>query len=207
MKVVKLKCPNCNADLEVNEELENAVCNYCGNTFKVEDERETEEERIIKAISKKEEKDRKYYASEDYEKKLKVEAEANDKSVVGTIGRIIDKERKYRNSEEYKLKQEKKKQEDKKTLIVLGIIFGSIAIVVIILLATAKSRSSTCYLEDKKYYLTYEKNGKIKCASCTDEMLNELNEKYNDPESLSNTESNIESYFVNLGGYCGFKQE
>lgn len=32
MKVVKLKCPECNANLEVNSDLENITCNYCGAT-------------------------------------------------------------------------------------------------------------------------------------------------------------------------------
>ena len=39
MKLVVIKCPNCHADVEVNKELEEAVCNYCGNKFLIEDNR------------------------------------------------------------------------------------------------------------------------------------------------------------------------
>ena len=30
MKLIALECPKCNAQLEVNEELSQATCNYCG---------------------------------------------------------------------------------------------------------------------------------------------------------------------------------
>lgn len=53
MKLIKLKCPNCNANVEVNKDLERATCNYCGTNFIIEDEKETNEERIIKAVRKK----------------------------------------------------------------------------------------------------------------------------------------------------------
>lgn len=32
MKLLKLKCPNCNADLEINSNLDKFTCNYCGTT-------------------------------------------------------------------------------------------------------------------------------------------------------------------------------
>lgn len=38
MKLVKLKCPQCNANLEVNNDLTMAVCNYCGCSFYIDDE-------------------------------------------------------------------------------------------------------------------------------------------------------------------------
>ena len=38
MRIVDLKCPECNAPLQVNIELEQATCNYCGNCFPIEDE-------------------------------------------------------------------------------------------------------------------------------------------------------------------------
>ena len=53
MKLIKLKCPNCNADVEVNKDLERATCNYCGASFIIEDEKEINEERIIKVVRKK----------------------------------------------------------------------------------------------------------------------------------------------------------
>ena len=38
MKLVKLKCPQCNANLEVNNDLTMAVCNYCGCSFYIDAE-------------------------------------------------------------------------------------------------------------------------------------------------------------------------
>lgn len=46
MKLVKLECPNCHANIEVNSEFETAVCNYCRTEFLIKDENESEEERI-----------------------------------------------------------------------------------------------------------------------------------------------------------------
>ena len=43
-------------NVKINENLENDVCNYCGTSFKVDDENETKEERIIKAKARVEEK-------------------------------------------------------------------------------------------------------------------------------------------------------
>ena len=37
MKLVKLSCTNCGASLEVNEELKNVHCNYCGQNFLIDD--------------------------------------------------------------------------------------------------------------------------------------------------------------------------
>lgn len=70
---------------------------------------------------------------------------------------------------------------------------------------TAKSDSTTCYANDMKYNIFFTKGENIKCPSCTDDMLEELNDKYNDPDSLHNTKKNIETYFENLGGYCGYR--
>lgn len=38
MKLVSIKCPSCNAPLEVNEELKTCTCNYCGMQIFVDDE-------------------------------------------------------------------------------------------------------------------------------------------------------------------------
>ena len=38
MKLVKLTCPNCNAKLEVNSEMKQFTCNYCGTTTLLDDE-------------------------------------------------------------------------------------------------------------------------------------------------------------------------
>ena len=36
MKLTAAKCPNCNADIEVNETLDKAICQYCGSTILIE---------------------------------------------------------------------------------------------------------------------------------------------------------------------------
>lgn len=38
MKLIKLKCSNCGANLEVNGELKNIFCNYCGQNYVLDDE-------------------------------------------------------------------------------------------------------------------------------------------------------------------------
>lgn len=37
MKLVPAKCPSCGANIEVNEDLKNAICQYCGTTILIED--------------------------------------------------------------------------------------------------------------------------------------------------------------------------
>lgn len=36
MKLTVAKCPSCNANIEVNENLEKAICQYCGSTILIE---------------------------------------------------------------------------------------------------------------------------------------------------------------------------
>ena len=38
MKLITLKCPDCNARLEVNPDLEKIICNYCGAEIYIDDE-------------------------------------------------------------------------------------------------------------------------------------------------------------------------
>ena len=38
MKMIKLKCDQCGASLEVNSELNEILCNYCGNKILIDDE-------------------------------------------------------------------------------------------------------------------------------------------------------------------------
>lgn len=38
MQLITLKCPTCNANIEVNSELTQGTCNYCGATFLIDDE-------------------------------------------------------------------------------------------------------------------------------------------------------------------------
>lgn len=42
MKIVSLECPGCRAPLQVNSELKQAVCNYCGQVFQLEEEKEND---------------------------------------------------------------------------------------------------------------------------------------------------------------------
>lgn len=37
MKLTPAKCPACGANIEVNEELKNAICQYCGTTILIEE--------------------------------------------------------------------------------------------------------------------------------------------------------------------------
>ena len=38
MKLITLSCPKCNAQLQVNQDLTHAICNYCGYHFLIDDE-------------------------------------------------------------------------------------------------------------------------------------------------------------------------
>lgn len=38
MELVKVKCPECGANLEVNQELDEILCNYCGTKVLIDDE-------------------------------------------------------------------------------------------------------------------------------------------------------------------------
>ncbi len=38
MTLKTYKCPNCGADIEVNTDFDDATCNYCRTTFKLEEE-------------------------------------------------------------------------------------------------------------------------------------------------------------------------
>ena len=48
MKLVKLKCPQCNANLEVNNDLTMAVCNYCGCSFYIDGEQVKQSQEAIR---------------------------------------------------------------------------------------------------------------------------------------------------------------
>jgi len=73
MKLISLKCPTCNANLEINSELENVTCNYCGSKIIIEDEKAVKGERIIKTIGKELGKIRSYYSSDEYQKRLEIQ--------------------------------------------------------------------------------------------------------------------------------------
>ena len=213
MKLIDLKCPNCSANVKVNEDLENAVCNYCGTSFKVYDENETEEERAIKTRARMDEKakasERKYYASDDYAKRLDIEADANDKSIVSSIGRQIKKSRDYYSSEEYKKRLEIQNEQSKKQLkqlipiIVVGLLFLlAIPIIFSSLDLSSKEDDMTCTLNNKEYVIVMKKGETVSCATCDEELLNEFNNKYLDKDSVSVTKKNIRSYFTNNNGSC-----
>lgn len=37
MKIIALKCPNCNADIELDQDREFGFCNYCGSKIMIAD--------------------------------------------------------------------------------------------------------------------------------------------------------------------------
>ena len=201
MKLVDLKCPSCGAKLRVNSELEEATCNYCGSKFLVEDENETKEERIIKAIGKEKEKDRKYYSSDEYKKKILTEKSGKFSALINTVGEQVEKNRNYINSEEYK-----KKQRDDLKLAgkILFILFTSLIIISIIAVIANNNKTIVlnCKTDNNEYIISIKKNNEIKCALCESDMLNELNIKYLDKKDADLTEKNIKAYFKNKNGNC-----
>lgn len=208
MKLIDMKCPNCKAALKVNEDLEMVMCNYCGNIIKIEDENETKEERVIKAVGKQKEKERKYYASEDYKKKLDYEANASDKSFIGSIGRQIQKGREYYSSDEYKKRLEIQREELKNSFKIVGVVFGSlfgILIISLIISSIAGNKSSldfTCTLNEKEYVIVLDDVKGLSCASCDDNMLDELKDKYVVENNIQLSKKNVISYFKNQKGSC-----
>lgn len=46
MKLITLSCPKCSAQLQINQELTHAICNYCGYHFLVDDEAQKVDVRI-----------------------------------------------------------------------------------------------------------------------------------------------------------------
>ena len=156
MKLINLKCPNCNADIQVNEELEKAVCNYCGTSFIIEDEKETQEERVLKTKSKLEEKskenDRKYYASEDYKKKLEIEKETTIERLFRKATESAEKQRAYQNSPEGK-------RETRNMLIIIFTCFGAMLLIPIICLVAFPTTKieKKCAIDDQRYFLVINK--------------------------------------------------
>lgn len=47
MKLITLSCPNCNAQLQINSDLNQAVCNFCGYHFLIDDERQKVDLNIV----------------------------------------------------------------------------------------------------------------------------------------------------------------
>lgn len=88
MKVVKLKCPECNASLEVNSDLDNIICNYCGAKVTIEDENESKTERVIRRLGNELKKSRNYYSSDEYKERLKIKNE-QDKKTLKQLGIIL----------------------------------------------------------------------------------------------------------------------
>lgn len=88
MKIINMKCPNCDASIEVNSELGNIKCNYCGSNIYIQDENETKTERVIKALGNEAQKMRDYYSSSEYQKKLEINRENTNKNIKMIIGII-----------------------------------------------------------------------------------------------------------------------
>lgn len=80
MKIVNLKCPQCNASLEVNDNQNYAICKYCGTKVTIENENETKVERLFRKYTN-------YVNSEEYKEKKKKREEENKKAAMwSTIG-------------------------------------------------------------------------------------------------------------------------
>lgn len=73
MKVVNLKCPQCNAILEINDNSNYAICKYCGTKVSIENENETKVERMLRKYNN-------YINSEHYKEKMKIKEEENKKA-------------------------------------------------------------------------------------------------------------------------------
>ena len=58
MKLISLTCPHCQGPIQVNSELKQAMCNYCGHSFLIGDEiryvklTDEDSERVGKAAEK-----------------------------------------------------------------------------------------------------------------------------------------------------------
>lgn len=85
MKLIKLKCENCGAVLEVNEDLEKIHCNFCGTEILIDDEA-TNLKRIedVKLQARKNN-----YEQDMKEKKDKEEFEAVDKFKKGKLSKVL----------------------------------------------------------------------------------------------------------------------
>lgn len=66
MELVKVKCPECGASIEINNKLENAACNYCGTSFVIK--KENNVEKTLKTFD--EHSERKKKLKTDYLEKL-----------------------------------------------------------------------------------------------------------------------------------------
>lgn len=78
MKIVNLKCPQCNATLEVNENQNYTICKYCGTKLTIENENETKVERLFRKYNN-------YVNSEEYKEKQKKREEENKKATKWAI--------------------------------------------------------------------------------------------------------------------------
>lgn len=173
MKVVKLKCPECNASLEVNSDLDNIICNYCGAKVTIEDENESKTERVIRRLGNELKKSRNYYSSDEYKERLKIQDEQNKKNLkqVGIIYGIL------------------------LLIIIIGLLIAAIV-------PEESKDDITCKLNDKEYIIVIEKGKEITCATCEEKMLQEFNDKYLDINDINLTKKNIKSYFSNNSGEC-----
>lgn len=172
MKVVKLKCPECNAILEVNSDLDNITCNYCGAKVTIEDENESKTERVIRRLGNELKKSRSYYSSDEYKERLKIRYEQSKKAFK-QLGIIFG-------------------------IMILIMIIPSL----LSSHETKTKDDMTCTLNNKEYVFVIEKGKEIICASCEEVMLQEFNEKYLDKDDLALTKKNIRSYFTNNSGEC-----
>ena len=132
MKIIKLKCDNCGAVLEVNSELNEITCNYCGNKMIIDDEA-TKIDRIENAKLKS--------RKSNHEQSMK---EKNDNL-------------EYRK----KVNKEKLKQDWLPFVIVEGFIIGLLLISGIVSIFTSDKNPSLSRYNKLELGMTYEECQKI----------------------------------------------
>ena len=80
MKLEPVKCPNCEETIEVNKELEKAICQYCGNTILIKEAvQNLKSESVEKVEVDGVKSDRKKF--EEVEKYFKLKEYANAKKL------------------------------------------------------------------------------------------------------------------------------
>lgn len=71
MKVINLKCPNCNGILEINYGENVVTCKYCGTKVSIENENATTSDKILNILERKMKETKDYHNSPEYKKEEK----------------------------------------------------------------------------------------------------------------------------------------
>ncbi len=175
MELIKIKCENCGASLEVDKNVQTLSCPYCKSKVLIND-----------SVSKV---DRFLNSLTNATKRIQEQSLESQK-----------KQLEYRNSKEYKDDQKRTMRLLGGLMLipVLMIVFG-------LLLSNGDNYRHIqieCSKNDKNYLLKVDNENGLSCAACEEDIINELNEKYIDIDNLGSTRKNIKLYFENSGGTC-----